>query len=99
MPVDITEYAFLARDGANQTIPAGQEPQLANHQITPSALSQQTAAFAGGATLVRVHTDEAIRIEIGGDPTAASTSKRMAANTTEFFGVRGGQKAAVVSTT
>lgn len=97
MAVDITEYAQLARDGAGGTIPAGMEPAVVVQQIAESGISQQSAAFKGRTTVVRVHTDATIRVSFGENPSASGASMRMVANSTEFFGVRGGDKIAVIA--
>ena len=99
MPVDITEYNQLATDHIGRVVAAGQEPRRTNQQVTAGGVSAQSAAFGDGTKFVRVHTDAAIRIEFGLNPTAAATSPRMAAGSTEFFGVRAGDKAAVITTT
>lgn len=97
--VDITQYASLAVDGSGRQISVGMEPCIANVQVAIGGSSVQSAAFNDNTRLVRVHTDAAIRIAFGANPTAASTSQRMAAGQTEYFGVRPGEKAAVITTT
>jgi hypothetical protein len=99
MPVDITEYAELARDAMNLTIPAGQEPATAEQQVAIGGGSVQSAAFASTTRFVRLHADAACRIAFGVNPTAAGTSRRLAAGQTEYFGVIGGQKVAVITST
>lgn len=99
--VDISEYRNLARDGQNSVIQTGVEPSIANQQVAITAGSLQSAALDTATRFVRIHTDAACRIEIGVNPTAAATSKRMAANSSEFFGIPGGVafKVAVITTT
>lgn len=95
--VDITEYRALAADGLGRFMPAGQEPALANQQVSNAGASTQSAAFNASAFFVSLHTDAACRIAFGTNPTATSASRRLAANTTEFFGVSPGMKVAVIA--
>lgn len=97
--LDVTEYAYTATDARGQPIAAGQEPALANNPVAIGAGSVQSAAFSSGTKLIRVHADAACRVEVGANPTAGATSKRIAANGTEYFGVNPGDKLAVITTT
>lgn len=97
--VDISEYSNLARDGRNDIIQAGAEPPQAQQQVAITAGSVQSSAFGTTTRFLRVHTDAAARVEIGVNPTAAATSRRMAAGATEYFGAIPGQKIAVITTT
>lgn len=97
--VDITQYALVAADNSGKPIPVGAEPALANAQINVTGASAQSSAFADTCRLVRVHTDVAIRIAFGANPTASASSPRMAAGQTEYFGVRPGEKVAAITTT
>ena len=87
MPVDITEYQSLAYDSLGNRIAAGVEPARAVQQITQSGVSQQTNIVQDTTRFVRIHTDGPIRIAFGANPTAGPTSQRMAANSTEYFGI------------
>lgn len=91
---DISEYHDLARDSKGNILPAGMEPAMVDQQLAIGA-EVKSAAFKGN--FVRIHVDAACRILFGAAPTASSTSKRMAANTTEFFGVRPGDKVSVIT--
>ncbi len=99
MPLDITEYAELARDAMGAMIAAGKEPAVATTQVAIGAASAQSPAFSAATQFVRLHADAACRIEFGVNPTAAATSRRMAAGQTEYFGVVPGQRVAVITTT
>lgn len=94
--VDITEYQNLASDGQGNKVAAGIEPSRSIKQLAVTPSSVQSAAFEDVTKFVRVHTDTTIRIAFGADPTASSTSQRMVANSTEYFGVTPGIKAAVI---
>lgn len=98
MPVDISEYTNLARDAQNNVVHAGAEPATATQQRTQGGTSTQSDAFSSATYFVRVHTDSAIRIAFGSNPTATTASPRMPAGATEFFGVRPGHKLAVITT-
>lgn len=96
----ITEYADMA-----QTVRGGaqiaQSPALAAQTVAIAGASAQSSAFNALTTFVRVHTDAICSIVISTNPTATATSKRMAADQTEYFGVPVGQsyKVAVISNT
>lgn len=71
-------------------------PAVAKQAISITGTSAQSAAFASTTGIIRVHTDIAALVEIGGtNPTATSTSMRMAAGQTEYFIVSPGAKVAV----
>lgn len=98
MPVlDITEYSRLASDATGKSIPTGIEPASATHQVSVGVTSTQSNAFSDSVKLVRIHTDTACRIAFGPNPTASASSPRMAAGSTEFFGVQAGHKIAVIA--
>lgn len=99
MAVDITEYQNLGMDANGARVAVGMEPARAVQQIAESAASTACAAdFLDTTRFVRVHTPVAIRIAFGNTPVAAATNQRMAANSTEFFGVGPGQRVAVITT-
>jgi len=77
---------------------SAEEPPLAEQAFTFSA-STQSVAFHVAVGVIRVHTDSVCSIKIGENPTATTDNKRMAANSTEYFAVRGGHKLAAVTNT
>lgn len=96
----IAEYANQGRDTAGYTVQGvAQEPCNTEQTVAIGAGSVQSNAFQSGTTLIRVHTDAICSIAIGSNPTAAATNKRLAANATEYFGVRPGDKIAVITNT
>lgn len=102
--VYITEYTRTAKELYNDVvISAPQEGDnigvVDQAPITSSGSSQQSAAFATATKLVRIHTDGILSVKFGANPTADVNSKRMAANTTEYFGVKPGDKVAVITNT
>lgn len=95
----ITEYAnAVMSDGV--PVQAGQEPSIDQTPVAIGGGSLQSAAFNANTRFVRLHTDAICSVVFGESPTAVTnTQKRMAANSTEFFGVVPGQKVAVISST
>ncbi|MBP9714802.1 MAG: hypothetical protein KBD60_14140, partial [Sterolibacterium sp.] len=77
-----------------------QEPSITEQ--TPVVIgggSLQSAAFNGATRVVRLHTDAICSVAFGANPTATANTKRMAANSTEYFGVEPGHKVAVITNT
>ena len=96
----ISEYSILSRDEKGIAIPVGMEPALVEQ--TPVAIggsSVQSAAFNASTKYVRIHVDAVCSIAFGTNPTADANSKRMAANSTEYFGAQPGFKVAVITNT
>ncbi len=87
----ITEYSGQ-KDGLPNGLP------LAEQAITFST-STQSAALQTGTKFVRVHTDSLCSIAMGLNPTATTSTQRMIAGQTEYFGVAGGIKIAAVTNT
>lgn len=99
----ISEYSGFAAGSAqggpsNITGQAGQEPAIAEQSFAFTTTTQ-SAAFNASTRVVRIHTDAICSILFGVNPTAVATSKRLAANQTEYFGVTSGQKVAAVTNT
>lgn len=100
--VYITEYIDI--DGTRQ-VPS--EPPLAQQTVAIGSSSAASNPFNARTTVIRVHTDAICSVLVGGsniagtvvNPTATSTSGRMAANQTEYRGVQGGQSIAVITNT
>lgn len=102
--VYITEYMRSAKELYNDvSIPVPQEGDncgvVDQVPITTTGVSAQSVAFATATKLVRIHTDGIISVKFGANPTADVNSKRMAANTTEYFGVRPTDKVALITNT
>jgi hypothetical protein len=92
--VYVSEYATLALGGAAQI---SEEPALAEQAVSIGAASNP---FQAGTRFIRVAPDAACSILVGPVGTvAATTNKRLAANSVEYFGVRSGQVVATVSNT
>ncbi|MEY4762377.1 MAG: hypothetical protein RLZZ200_2233, partial [Pseudomonadota bacterium] len=81
--VYVTEYATMGREWAGGgQIPSAQEPAIAQQKVAIGGGSVQSSAFNGATRVVRIHTDAICSIAFGPDPTASSSTKRLAANTT-----------------
>lgn len=91
----ITEYATTGWTSA-KGLPCGQEPAVATQAI---AIPGTSATFQINTKFVRLHTDNTCSVLFGANPTATTSSPRMVAQQTEYFGVVGGQKVAVVANT
>lgn len=99
--VYITEYARQARDASGFQMVVADEPPAASQTVAIGGTSTQSAAFNSLTRFVRVSTDAICSIEFGTNPTATSSTRRMPANTTEYFGVPQGAsyKIAVITNT
>lgn len=92
----ITEHVGIREQGG--VVQAAQRPGLRQQTVAIGGSSTQCAlAFKDDTRLLRVHTDAICSISIGTNPTATVTDSRMAANTTEYFSVRAGDKIAVIA--
>lgn len=96
--VYISEYSVLARDEKGMAVPVGIEPPLAE-QTVAIGVAAQSAAFNAETKYIRVHTDAICSIAFGANPTATTSNKRLAANSTEYFGVKAGDKLSVIANT
>lgn len=81
-----------------QAIPVGQEPTLADQTVAIGA-EAKSSAFNANTTFIRIHVDAICSIKFGAAPTATTSNKRLAANQTEYFGVRPGDKVSIISNT
>ncbi len=80
----ITEYENVLQ--INGVSPIALEPALAT-QVVSYSTSTQSAAFNARTRFVRLHTDAICSIEFGTNPTATTSTRRMAAGQTEYFAV------------
>lgn len=94
----ITEYDRLGTD-TRTDVEVGREPALATQRVAISGSSAQSAAFNANTKFVRIHTDQICSILFGANPTATTSTTRLAADSTEYFGVTGGHKVAVINNT
>lgn len=102
MPLYVTEFTGLhaSQAGVGSFMSVPEAPKVAGQTVAIGGTSTQSTAFNAATRLVRVHSDAICSIEVGGtNPTATTSSQRMAANQTEFFGVASGDKLAVIANT
>lgn len=92
----ITEFATTQLDLNGQAAQVVEGRPIADDTVTVAGTSDQSAAFNAKTRLIRVHTDVACHILIGENPTATTSDARMAADQTEYFGVKAGDKIAVI---
>lgn len=97
----VTEFARQSRDAAGFPMVVADEPAVANQTVAIGGGSVQSNAFNALTKFVRIHTDAACSIELGTNPTATTSTRRLAANSTEYFGIPKGAgfKVAVISNT
>ncbi len=93
----ISEYSRQLVDYIGLSVPAPQEPSIAEQAVAVGVGSVASSAFNAKTKFVRLHTDVICSVAFGAAPTAVATAKRMAAGQTEFFGVRPGDKVAVIT--
>lgn len=95
----IAEYQDISETvrGAAQ---APKDPPIAEQVITIGGGSTQSAAFNAATRFILITTDTICSVLVGGtNPTASTSSHRMAADQAEFRGVLGGDKLAVIANT
>lgn len=93
----ITEYTKAASSGdIGGLVPIAQIPSITTQVLTHTGSSVQSAGFDSDTRFVRIHTDSVCHVIAGDNPTATTSNMRMAADQTEYFGVRPGQKIAVI---
>jgi hypothetical protein len=93
----ITEHVDLAVDARGQVISLGEDTGLDQPRLAISGSSGQSLATRKATKFIRLHTDAICSVSFGSNPTATTSNRRMAANQTEFFAIKGGNKVAVIS--
>lgn len=93
----IAEHIDLQTDATGKLVLVGKEPVVAEQTVAIGGGSTPSAATRSETKFVRLHTDAICSIAIGANPTATAANRRLAANQTEFFGITGGHKIAVIT--
>jgi hypothetical protein len=83
----ITEYAGLTPSPVGGLAQLSQENPLAEQTVSIGVSSAQSSAFNAKTRIVRLHCDAVCSVEFGTNPTATSSTQRLAANQTEVKGV------------
>lgn len=94
----VTEYSNNG-GASNYGERIGNPPVVAMQHVAIGGASAASSAFNGATHLIRVHTDAICSIVVAANPTATTDDTRMAADDTEYFNVRPGDKIAVISNT
>lgn len=82
----VTEYARGTLDGRT-FIPSGEEPAIATQVVDYTAGTTASTVFNVKTRFVRIHVDSIASFVFAVAPVATTANARMAANTTEYFGV------------
>lgn len=83
----VTEYSRQGRDASGYNAAIAEETPAANQTVAIGGTTAQSAAFNALTSFVRIHTDAVCSIEFGTNPVATTVTRRMAANSTEYFSV------------
>ena len=94
----ITEHTH-SRVVQGSLVPLVSMPPLATQRVVNTGATTQSAAFNAKTVVVCIHADSICSVEFGLNPTATTSSRRLAANTTEYFQVEPGHKVAAVLNT
>lgn len=95
--LSITEYARLARSADGPFVLTGQEPAVAEQEISIGGASTQSAAFNARTNFIMVHAAAVCALAFGDTPTALANRHRLGAGETRFYGVSPGQRLAVIT--
>lgn len=92
----IREYQSLAGDAQ-----APAEPGITEQTVSTSGSSAQSNAFNAVTNLIAISTPaaQAVCCKFGANPTATTSHLRLPANGLFFFGVKPGQKVALIDVT
>lgn len=83
----VVEYAGLVPQQLGSVIPIPMEPPLAEQQVDFSGGVAQSSAFNAKTRIIRICGDSACRVLVGTNPTATTTSGRLAAGSTDYRGI------------
>ena len=95
----IAEFSNPGLTSYGAALPMVKAPPLVEQTIAISGASAQSAAFAGTTDIIRVHSDAICSVLVGPNPTATTSTMRLAADQTEYFVVNPGDKIAVIANT
>ena len=94
----ISEFVTIGGTG-NFPVAGAFQPSITTQTVAIGATALASSAFNALTTFVRLHTDGICSVAFGANPTATTSSARLAANQTEYFGVVPGQKVSVITNT
>lgn len=88
--VFLTEFRMLGREdhgGAGTIIQTPLEPPIRDQQVAIGSSSVQSDVLNAETRVVRVHTDAICHIDVGTNPTAGTTKRRLPANAIEYIAI------------
>ena len=94
----ISEFSSLPQISGGQP-QCAPYPPVARQTVAIGVSSVSSSAFNAQTKFIRVHTDAICSVDIGAGPVATATTDRLGAGQTEYFGVTGGHKIAVITNT
>ena len=85
--VCLSEYTNTGRELKGNLSQSAAEPALAQQRVAIGGGSVQSANVNAKTRLLRLHADAICSVAVGNNPTATTSSKRLAANQTEYFAI------------
>lgn len=92
----ITEFRYLENSNDIGGVPQAAKLPGVTQTVTFTASTQSTV-MDYNTRMVRIHVDAACHVAVGDNPTATTSAMKMAADSTEYFGIAPGQKLAFVN--
>lgn len=80
-------------------MPVVKMPPIATMTAPIAGTTTQSSGFGTTTFMICIHADTICSVEFGSNPTATTSSRRIASNATEYFEVTPGHKVAVISNT
>ena len=87
MALHITEYESVGFDIYNRSIPAPLEPPITDQAMSITGSSTQSSTLNTLTRICRLHTTANCYIQVGTNPTASSSTRRMVADSTEYIAI------------
>ena len=88
----IDEFSSLRTDSDGRIVPVADYSKIVATQTVTFTTATDSAAFSAGTQIIRVIADAKAHYAIGSAPTATANSSYLAADTSEYFGVKAGHK-------
>lgn len=97
--LNITEYSGILAYWTTASAQMVVQPSVTVQNVAIAGASAQSAAFNANTNIIRINTDAICAVLVGSSPTALTSSTRLVVGQTEYFGVKAGDKIAVIATT
>ena len=91
----ITELELIPQDPTGEGLWIPNLSQVVAHQVVTFTTSNQSAALNKRTSFIRLLSDARAHVKAGVNPTATNQHTRLAPNSAEHFGVKGGDILAV----